>query len=132
MEKQLIDPEFGRQPCVRDITRSIDVLARRVEGYLRAAGLDDTPRHRLVAVVLADLRRGDGDIPSWQQIIEATERHLTTELHPATPPPCHRAMLPQDLSPSPPSAARAFQRRINRPARGLAACLGWLTVLIIP
>lgn len=88
MEAQLIAPPF--EPCFPVLAgpspdrSGKTYLARGLDRYLRAAGLeDDDRRAELAAACLDDLlAHSGGEEVSWAEIIAAVDRRLTRELVP--------------------------------------------------
>lgn len=161
MEAQLINETLEAQHPVRAVDRSFwEALTRRLDSYLREAGAaDDLQRRRLVLHILERLQ-GEGDpkdLP-WAKVVATMDRVLNAELleqtgtrsglkgrialrldlsaRPAgdwgTPERRYRAMRPCSLAPWRPSLQDLIRLPVPRVAQGVAACLCWLAVLVLP
>lgn len=161
MEAQLINETLEAPSPRQAVDRpSRDALARGLDRYLRAAGAaDDLQRRRLVLRILEKLQdEGDPKALPWAKAIATTDEVLNAEfldrasarsgmkgrvalrLGPSTPAagdwgtPArrYRAMRPCSLAPWRPSFRDLLQLPVPRVAQGLAACLCWLAVLVLP
>ena len=142
---------------------SCDELARKLDGYLAAAGAaDELLRRRMVLRTVEKLEaEGDPAKLPWVKAVAALDEVLSSELLPqpgphgkqqgrialylggarqagwtardwATPPRRYLAMPASSLAPWRPSWRQLGQIRVPRFAQGIAACLCWLAVLVLP
>jgi hypothetical protein len=114
--RNLLALGVSAEPAWAEIVAAVDRAlagADSTEGSDKALMTSTTPHGRVALRLAPDADAGAG--AGW-----------------GTPPSRRSAMRPQDLSLWRPTAELLLGLRVSRPAQGLAACLCWIAILIVP
>jgi hypothetical protein len=116
--RNLLALGVSAEPAWAEIVAAVDRAlagADSTEGSDKALITSTTPHGRVALSLAPDADVGAGASAGW-----------------GTPPRRRSAMRPQDLSLWRPTAELLLGLRVSRPAQGLAACLCWVAILIVP
>jgi hypothetical protein len=114
--RNLLALGVSAEPAWAEIVAAVDRAlagADSTEGSDKALTTSTTPHGRVALRLVPNANVGAG--AGW-----------------GTPPRRRSAMRPQDLSLWRPTAELLLGLRVSRPAQGLAACLCWVAILIVP